>query len=320
MAFSRSWLVALACAVVVLSAVSACGNGDGASDQPPAEALGGPYLRENTCTTDDSHGETVDYARRLTQLSQTAGELLLVNGISPGPTIAVKGQLSSDQAADRASTVSGDASIAEALWVAAPRRETSLDPVRDTDEYYAAEARRISTFEVTEESLNQMLGPSWSSVIEVVQEFAHNGYEQYVEQIRDALPMRVADAAAKRAQLRAMSVDADLESQWEAAQSIVGIYFWSCMMSSRDAGHDVDQSSSVLGEILAADAVGAAFAETFGPRELVEPLTLGLQIVLGARPNSAAAEQLTKDYDPNEILSPEDVELMEAEEPSLEGP
>ncbi|RRQ29696.1 hypothetical protein DK926_02190 [Rhodococcus sp. Eu-32] len=195
-----------------------------------------------------------------------------------------------------------------------------MDPVRDTEEYYAAEAQRISTFEITEDSLNQWLGPSWSSVIKVVGDFAGNGYEQYVEQVRDAPSMRAADAAAKRAQLRARSVDAGLESQWEAAQSIVSIYFWSCMMSSREAGNDVDLSSSILGEVLAADAVGAAFAESFGSRELVEPLALGLHIVLGSAPKSTGTENLTKDYDPNEILSPEDVELMEAEEPSLDGP
>ena len=320
MVFRRSRLVSLACGVVVVAALGACGGGHTADEQPPAEAVVDPYLRGNTCAPDSPADKNVDPARRLTELSRTAGELLLVNGIVPGPDLAVDGQLTSSQAADRASTVPGDASIAEALWVAAPSPENGLDPIRDTAEYYAADARHISTFEVTEQSLNQMLGPSWSSVIEVVEEFAGDGYEQYVESVRDAPPMRVSDAADIRAQLRAAAVDAGLESQWETAQSIVPIYFQSCTTSSDVAGHDIELSSSVLGEILAADAVGAAFAETIGPSELTEPLTRGLQIVLGAEPNSAETSQLTKEYDPNEILSPEDVELMEAEEPSLDGP
>ncbi|WP_143546121.1 MULTISPECIES: hypothetical protein [unclassified Rhodococcus (in: high G+C Gram-positive bacteria)] len=320
MIFRFSRLAAFACGVVLLSVVPACGDDNKATEEPSTEAVRGPYLRENTCAAADSKAEGRDHAARLTQLSQTAGELLLVNGISPGPTIAVDGQLSSDQAADRASTVPGDASIAEALWVAAPRPETGLDPIRDTDAYYAAEARRISAFEVTEENLSHWLGPSWSSVVEVVEEFAHNGYEQYVLQVRDAPPMRSADAASERAELRAEAVDAGLESQWEAAQSIVSTYFWSCMMSSSEAGHDVDVSSSILGEILAADAVGAAFAETFGSPESVQPLATGLRMVLNPEPEVNDAGHLTKDFDPNEILSPEDVELMEAEEPSLEGP
>ncbi|MDV6261029.1 hypothetical protein [Rhodococcoides yunnanense] len=320
MVFRRSRLVALACGVVVLATVGACGTGDTADEQPPVEAVANPYLRGNTCTPDGLTDENVDPARRLTELSRTAGELLLVNGIVPGPDLAVDGQLTSSQAADRASTVPGDASIAEALWIAAPSPDTGLDPIRDTADYYAADAQHISTFEVTEQSLNRMLGPNWSSVIEVVEEFAGDGYEQYVEAVRDAPPMRASDAAAIRAQLRAAAVDAGLESQWETAQSIVPIYFQSCTSSSDAAGHDVDLSSSVLGEILAADAVGAAFAETIGPSDSTEPLALGLQIVLGTDPNSAGDSQLTKNYDPNEILSPEDVDLMEAEEPSLDGP
>lgn len=169
-------LVILACVMVVSSALIACGNGETVGDQPSVEEVSGPYLRENSCTADDSASNTDDPARRLTQLSHSAGELLAVNGISPGPTIAVDGQLSSDQAADRASTVPGDASIAEALWMAAPRPETNLDPIRDTAAYYAAEAQRIAEFDVTDERLSQLLGPNWSSVIDIVEGFARNGY------------------------------------------------------------------------------------------------------------------------------------------------
>lgn len=132
--------------------------------------------------------------------------------------------------------------------------------------------------------------------------------------------MRAVNAADMRARLRAEAAVAGLDNQWEAAQSIVGIYFWSCRMSSRDAGVDVDLPSSILGEILAADAVGAAFAESFGSPEAVRPLSLGLRIVIGSETEPTGAERLTKNYDPNEILSEEDVELMEAEAPSLDGP
>ncbi|MBM7415539.1 MULTISPECIES: hypothetical protein [Nocardiaceae] len=300
--------------------IAACASTENAAEGPRPQAVVDPYSRDNTCTAGDSGQSDAEPADRLTQLSHTAGDLLLVNGIAPGPQVAVDGQLSSDQAADRASTVPGDASITEALWVAAIPPEADLDPVRDTQEYYASQARRISTFEVTEDNLGQMLGPNWSSVIDVVENFARGGYENDVEQVRDAPPMRAADSAASRAQLRTASVDAGLESQWETALSIVPIYFQSCDLSSNVAGHDVDLSSSVLAEVLAADAVAAAFTTSFIPAEMVEPLARGLQVALGADPSSAADGGLTKDYDPNEILSPEDVELMEAEEPSLEGP
>ncbi|MBY6540382.1 hypothetical protein HQ325_17035 [Rhodococcus sp. BP-349] len=320
MVHSRSRLVAQMCGAVLLLSIPACASTENAAEGSGPEAAVDPYSRDNTCTAGDAVQSDAEPAGRLTQLSHTAGELLLVNGIAPGPQVAVGGQLSSDQAADRASTVPGDASITEALWVAAIPPEAGLDPVRDTEEYFASQARRISTFEVTEENLGQLLGPNWSSVIDVVEGFARNGYEDYVEQVRGAPPMREADAAATRARLRAASVDAGLESQWRTAQSIVPIYFQSCDLSSNVAGHDVDLSSSVLAEVLAADAVAAAFTTSFAPPAMVEPLARGLQIALGAETNPTADGGLTKDYDPNEILSPEDVELMEAEEPSLEGP
>lgn len=317
---ARPHLAALAFLVALSTCLSACSSSEPTAEQPDLGSSIGPYVQQNTCTADSSSSVQVAPEQRLTDLSRTAGDLLLTNGIAPGPEVARNGELSSDQAADRASTVPGDASIAQALWVEYARPDAGLDVMNPNREYYIDQARKIAEFEVTEEKMGQWLGPNWASVVEVTESFARPGYEQYIDQVGEAPPMRAADGKAMRAQLRAQAVAAGLETQWETAQSIVGTYFWSCMMSSRDMGSEVDLNDSVLGEILAADAVGAAFARSFGSRDLIEPLAAGVQIVLDPTTAPEDGGQLTKNYDPNEILSPEDVELMEAEEPSLDGP
>lgn len=314
-----SRFLALLCgAVLVASGVSCSDSGSsGSSEQPSTEPAVSPYARTNTCLPGEAAADN-DTARRLTDLSRNAGRLLIENGIAPGPSVAVDGQLSVDQAADRASTVPGDASIIEALWSATITSVDNLGPVSDRDEYYNTLAERISTLQLSDQYLSAMLGPRWAPVLDVVERFAATGYEQLVEGVRASPPMRKGDAAATRAQLRAFAVDAGLKKQWETAQTIVTVYFQSCSTSAQAAGVEVDLSSSVLAEVLAADAVAAAFSDPDAAPDSIGPLSRGLDIALGADPGTGG--DLTKDYDPNEILSPEDAELMDAEEPNLEGP
>lgn len=138
--------------------------------------------------------------------------------------------------------------------------------------------------------------------------------------------MRVPDALQRRTELQEGAKFAGLAERWENAQSIATNYFQSCSSAARfdprpstDIVNDV--GSQVLAEVLVLDAIAAAFVgDSIEQAELAVPLAAGLQMVLGSGKPGQRDDVFTKDYDPNEILSPEDAELMELEGPSLEGP
>ncbi|MCZ4278385.1 hypothetical protein [Rhodococcoides yunnanense] len=317
----RAVLAVLSVAVVV----SSCGTDDpapGVPENPEAATLTG-LERDSTCRAAQSAQPLASPAQRLTTLARTAGRLLIDNGIVPGPNMADGSELTVSQAFDQASVVPGDASIIETLWV---QQATADDIFQGLYTDLDAKARHIESYVVTDATLTDQLGPNWPEIVDVVEEFADDGFDNFVQRVRDSRPMRVPDALQRRTELHEDARSAGIADQWENAQSIATIYFQSCSSAARfdpRTSSDVvnDLESQILAEVLVLDAIAAAFVGGgVEQAELAEPLTAGLQIVLGSGPAGQRDDVLTKDFDPNEIMSPEDVELMELEEPSLDGP
>lgn len=319
----------LAISTVVL--VSGCGAEGSAPDeaQPTSareitvvdDRARSPSDRDGTCMPAQGDRPTDDYPARLTTLARTAGELLITNGVAAGDTTGDGTQLSIEQAFDRASAVPGDAPIVEGLWSARAVEDGLYDGLgSDLEEH----ARHIESFVMSDATLVALLGPNWRPIVQVIESFAAEGFAEYVRAVAQAPQMRVADALVRRLELQNLAASNGYAQQWDTAQSIATIYFQMCnygIERTENGTLDGDElDASILGEVLVYDAVAAAFTGSDGSPMMVEPLTTGLAIVLDPEGSSIREDSLTKDFDPNEILSPEDVELMEAEEPSIEGP
>ncbi|WP_454836750.1 hypothetical protein [Rhodococcus qingshengii] len=264
-----------------------------------------------------------DASVRLTNVVQTAAQLLRVNGAAWGPQVAVGTELSIDEAFENAGSIPGDAIVAEAEWLRQAQRDGLYD---DADRSLDSLVRHIESTTITDVDLASHLGPNWPAVIDVVGTVAVIGFEEYVSKVRASPPMRAADALDLRSALRENTVALGLEAEWDGAQELVALYFQGCTsaaLSRREANlsvedyiHDWD-----LAEALARDAVAAAFAADLTSNEnrgRVEILARGLQIIQ-APDKLGPNDRLTRSVDPNENLHPDEVALLELEDPLIEG-
>lgn len=258
---------------------------------------------------------------RLTTVVQRAAELLRVHGAAWGPQVATGTELSFEQALAQASSVPGDATIAEMEWLRQAHRDGMYD---DPNRTLEAQLRHLEATTITRADLAEHLGPNWLAIVDTFTTVAAIGFDDYVAQVRRSPPMRAADALDIRAQLQAHATESGLQAQWDRAQDLVAAYFQQCITESlirRDPTDPMDEyiRDWELAQALARDAVSAAFfAEEAGADEdQVETLARGLRIVQA--PEEVDRDgSLTRTVQPGENLHPEDAELLDAEEPFLE--
>ena len=279
-----------------------------------------PFLSDSEAAT--SH-RPVGASERLTNVVQTAADLLRVNGAAWGPQVAVGSELSIEEAFERAGSVPGDAMVAEMEWLRQAQRDGLYD---GADRSLDSLVRHIESTTITDVDLADHLGPSWQAVIDVLGTVAAIGFDEYVSKVRASPAMRAADALDLRSALRENAVALALRAEWDGAQEVVAFYFQQCTLAAlgqREVNVSVEEYMRDwdLAEALARDAVAAAFAADFTSdegREQIEILARGLQIVQA--PNDFGPDDLlTRSVDPYENLHPDEVELLKLEDPFIEG-
>lgn len=260
---------------------------------------------------------------RLTNVVQTAAELLRVNGAAWGPQVAIGTELSIEEAFARAGSVPGDAVVADMEWLRQAQRDGLYDGAnRSLDSL----VRHIESTTITDVDLADHLGPNWQAVMDVIGTVAAIGFDEYVSKVRTSPAMRAADALDIRSVVRENAVALGLQTEWDGAQEVVAFYFQECSLAAlgqREVNVSVEEYMRDwdLAEALARDAVAAAFAADLTSddgREQIEILARGLQIVQA--PNEFGPDDLlTRSVDPYENLHPDEVELLELENPFIEG-
>lgn len=310
----------------------ACSSGDRGSTTPSPDrstssasapvdgSTSLPSAADGTCSAATADPPSLDATSRLQLHVERTGELLRENGVAPGPYSA-NGELSIDQAFDRASAYPGDAAVAVVSWLIQANADGLYGNATHDDQ---ARVAHIESFTVTDEVLARQFGANWREVLDVVEHFASPGFDSYIDDVRTAPPMRAANALTIRSQLQRHAEAQGHGAQWKNTQDIVVNYFQVCNMAAlgrwdRNASFDALYEGRVLGEALAHDAVAAAFVGDDAYPVSATPLAKGLQIALDPETYTGDAA-LTRDFDPNENLDPEDRELLEAEEPVIEGP
>jgi hypothetical protein len=319
-------LVAVAvCAVVAAAAIGVWKTG---SRDTPAAAAARSHDAASTPSSPTSAPESsienpphsTGTSERLTTVVQRAAELLRVNGAAWGSQVATGTELSIGEALAQASSVPGDATIAEMEWLRQADRDGMYDPNRPLDRL----VQHLEATTITDADLAEHLGPNWPAIVDTFTTVAASGFDDYAAQVRRSPAMRVADALDIRAQLQEQAAATGLREQWARSQDLVAAYFERCIsesLSRRDPTDPLDEyiRDWSLAQALAHDAVAAAFfAEGAGADEdQVETLARGLQIVQ-APERFDRDGSLTRTVQPGENLSPEDAELLDAEEPFLE--
>lgn len=262
-------------------------------------------------------------SERLTNVVQTAADLLRVNGAAWGPQVAVGSELSIEEAFERAGSVPGDAMVAEMEWLRQAQRDGLYD---GADRSLDSLVRHIESTTITDVDLADHLGPNWQAVIDVLGTVATIGFDEYVSKVRASPAMRADDALDLRSALRENAVALGFQAEWDGAQEVVAFYFQQCSLAAlgqREVNVSVEEYMRDwdLAEAVARDAVAAAFAADFTSdegREQIEILARGLQIVLA--PNDFDPDDLlTRSVDPYENLHPDEVELLKLEDPFIEG-
>ncbi|WP_245672758.1 hypothetical protein [Aldersonia kunmingensis] len=277
------------------------------------------------CAPGSSEGDgpaAAGTAQRLTDVMQSAGELLRVRGAAWGPQVATGTQLSVSEAFELAASVPGDATAVEVEWLRQAQRDGVYD---DPNRSLETEVQHIESTTITDADLLDHLGPNWQAIVDTIADVAAIGFDGYVAQVRTSPPMRAADALDIRSQLRVKAIASGLQEQWDRSQELVGVYFQECTTDAttrRDPLVPVENyvQDWDLAEALVRDAVAAAFfADSSGDdRQKIEVLERGLQFVQTPDEFDWDDSQ-TRSVEPNENLHPDDAALLELEEPSLDG-
>ncbi|ROZ55424.1 hypothetical protein EEB12_16665 [Rhodococcus sp. WS1] len=279
-----------------------------------------PLLSDSEAATSP---DTANTSTRLTNIVQTAADLLRVNGAAWGPQVAVGSELSIEEAFEHAGSVPGDAMVAEMEWLRQAQRDGLYD---GPDQSLDSLVRHIDSTTISDLDLVDHLGPNWQAVIDVIGTVAANGFDEYVSMVRASPAMRAADALDIRSALRGKAVALGFEAEWDGAQEVVAFYFQQCTLAAlaqREVNSSVEEyvRDWDLAEAVARDAVAAAFAADFSSDESgeqVEILARGLQIV--QVPSEFDPDYLlTRSVDPYENLHPEEAELLKLEDPLIEG-
>ncbi|MFG1782624.1 hypothetical protein ACGFIU_09300 [Rhodococcus oryzae] len=265
--------------------------------------------------------EAAGTAQRLTDVVQSAGELLRVHGAAWGPQVATGTQLSVSEAFELAAAVPGDATAVEAEWLRQAQRDGVYD---DPNRSLETVVQHIESTTITEADLLEHLGPNWQATTDTIADVAAIGFDEYVAQVRASPGMRAADALDTRSRLREKAIAYSLREQWDRSQELVGVYFQQCTTeaATRRAPSILVENYIQdwdLAEALVRDAVAATFfADSSGDdRERIEALERGLRSV--QTPNEFDQDDsLTRSVQPNENLHPDDAALLELEQPSLD--